>query len=287
MESILNYFETIPSTHRSLILVSGIAFFWLLEYAVPLFQFNYKKIKHAGVNIFFTLTTIIVNFALAFLLLKISDWTVANGFGVWQWLGELPLWGKILLGIALLDLISAWLAHWIQHKIKLLWGFHLIHHTDHEVDTTTANRHHPGESMVRFFFTCTGVFIVGAPVGLIMLYQALSVVFSQFNHANISLPKKVDDMLSWVIVSPDMHKVHHHYVLPFTDTNYGNIFSIWDRLFGTFSKMQNADIVFGVDTHPDKSKNSQIGQLLRIPFGKYLNPLGAKFENEETSVEKQ
>ncbi len=285
METILNYFETIPSAHRSLILVSGIAFFWLLEYAVPLFKFNYKKFKHAGVNIFFTLTTVIVNFSLAFLLLKTSDWTVANQFGVWQWLGNWPLWAKILLGLGLMDFVSAWLAHWIQHKVKVLWGFHLVHHTDNEVDTTTANRHHPGESVIRFLFTCFGVLLVGAPVGLIMLYQALSVVFSQFNHANIALPEKIDDILSWVIVSPNMHKIHHHYVLPYTDTNYGNIFSIWDHLFGTFSKMDKEAIVFGVDTYPDAAKNGHVVELLKIPFKRYKPPVGAKFEKKYTSME--
>ncbi len=271
MEELIAYFENIPTAHRSIILVGGITFFWLLEYAVPLFRFDYKKFRHGGLNIFFTLTTIVVNFALAFVLLKSSDWTVANGFGVLQWL-DLPLWATILLGVVLLDLIGAWLAHWVQHKVKVLWGFHLIHHTDNHVDTTTANRHHPGESVIRFLFTCLGVLIVGAPVGIIMLYQSLSVVLSQFNHANISLPKGVDNAISWLIVSPDMHKVHHHHELPYTDTNYGNIFSVWDRLFGTFAKMRNEDIVFGVDTYPDEVANRHIGKLLKIPFKRYKSP---------------
>ena len=260
---------------RSLILVSGIAFFWLLEYAVPLFQMSYKKFGHAGINIFFTFTTVVVNFALAFLLLRTSDWTVDHSFGVLHWL-SMPLWADILVGVALLDLIGAWFAHWIQHKIKVLWGFHLVHHTDNNVDTTTANRHHPGESVVRFIFTCLAVLIVGAPVGIIMLYQSLSVVFSQFNHANIALPKKLDDVLSWIIVSPDMHKVHHHNVLPYTDTNYGNLFSVWDRLFGTFAKMQNDKIVYGVDTYPNEAENSNIGKLLAIPFQKNRRPTDRK-----------
>lgn len=276
MEPLINYFENIPSSHRSIILVSGIAFFWLLEYAVPLFRFKYKKLKHAWPNIFFTLTTIIVNFFLAFLLLKTSDWVVANKFGLLQWLPEIPLWAYVVLGVALMDLIAAWFSHWIQHKLKFLWLFHLIHHTDGNVDTTTANRHHPGESLVRFLFTTLGVFILGLPIGIIMLYQSLSVVFSQFNHANISLPQKVDNLLSWVIVSPDMHKVHHHYVLPYTDTNYGNIFSIWDRLFGTFSKINRDEIVYGVDTHPDEKENTSIGLLLKMPFNKYRPPVGER-----------
>jgi len=272
MESIYTYFETIPSSHRSLILVSGIAFFWILEYIIPLFQLKYRKLKHAWINIFFTLTTILVNFPLAFLLLKTSDWSINNDFGVLQWLPVLPLWATVLVGVMLLDFLSAWLAHWVEHKVKVLWGFHLIHHTDHEVDTTTANRHHPGESVVRFVFTCFGTLVVGAPVAVIMIYQALSVVLSQWNHANISLPKQLDDILSWVIVSPDMHKVHHHYKLPYTDSNYGNIFSIWDRLFGTFMKLPNNQIVYGVDTYPSKKENSDIGALLKLPFNKYKSP---------------
>ncbi|MEH6679026.1 MAG: sterol desaturase family protein [Sediminicola sp.] len=272
MESVMDYFETIPPLHRSAILVFGIAFFWLLEYAVPLFRFDYKKWRHGSINIFFTLTTVIVNFILAFLLLKTSDWTVANHFGLLQWLDGAPLWAKIILGLLILDLIGAWLAHWVQHKVKVLWGFHLIHHTDNHVDTTTANRHHPGESVIRFIFTGMGVFILGAPVGIIMLYQSLSVVFSQFNHANITLPEKLDDLISWAIVSPNMHKVHHHYVLPYTDSNYGNIFSVWDRMLGTFTKMDPKKIVYGVDTHPDAVANSKIKLLLGIPFNRYVVP---------------
>jgi len=276
METLINYFETIPSAHRSLILVGGISLFWLLEYAAPLFNFKYKKLKHAWPNIFFTLTTIIINFILAFILLKTSDWTVANSFGILNWL-NLPLWTSVLLGVLFLDFFGAWLAHYVQHKIKPFWMFHLIHHTDNHVDTTTANRHHPGESIIRFIFTTLGVFIVGAPIGIVLLYQSLSVVFSQFNHANIRMPKKLDTILSYFIVSPDMHKVHHHLKLPYTDSNYGNIFSIWDRLLGTFLKMKNADIVYGIDTYPDVDSNSKIGKLLKLPFGKYRNTEDAKF----------
>lgn len=283
METLINYFETIPSLHRSIILVGGITFFWMLEYAVPLFRFNYKKLKHAWPNIFFTLTTIVINFALAFILLKTSDWTVNNSFGLLQWL-KLPLGVSVIMGIIFLDFFGAWLAHYVQHKIKPLWMLHLIHHTDNNVDTTTANRHHPGESVIRFVFTGIGVFILGAPIGLVLLYQSLSVVFSQFNHANIRLPKKVDTIISFIIVSPDMHKVHHHLKLPYTDTNYGNIFSFWDRILGTFSRMRNEEIVYGIDTYPDVDSNSKIGKLLKLPFGKYRTEVDAKFPDSTKGI---
>jgi len=271
MEALLNYFETIPSLHRSLILVGGITFFWLLEGALPLFKFSYKKWKHALPNLFFTLTTIIINFALAFLLLKTSDWTVANNFGVIHWV-SLPLWAYILIGVLLMDFIGAYLAHYVEHKVKPLWMIHLVHHTDHHVDTTTANRHHPLESMIRFAFTLLAVLVVGAPIGIVMLYQSLSLISTQFTHANIKLPKKVDAAISWVLVSPDMHKIHHHYVLPYTDSNYGNIFSLWDRLFGTFKKFDRDAIVYGVDTFPDEVENSNLKSLLKQPFHTYRKP---------------
>ncbi len=272
MEQLLAYFENIPPLHRSLILVGGITFFWILEGIVPLFSVRYKKWKHALPNLFFTLTTIIVNFPLAFLLLKTSDWTIQNNFGIINWLPEMPLWLYVLLGIMLLDLIGAYTAHLVEHKVKPLWMVHLVHHSDHNVDTTTANRHHPLESLIRYLFTLIGVLIVGAPVGIIMLYQSVSIILSQFNHANISLPRGVDKALSWIIVSPDMHKVHHHFVLPYTDSNYGNIFSIWDRMFGTYMELEPEKITYGVDTFPDEKENSSIKGLLKQPFHKYRKP---------------
>lgn len=272
MNEIASYFSTIPPLHRSLILVGGIAVFWMIENAFPLFIFNYKKWNHAGINIFFTLTTIVVNFVLAFILLLSADWAVQNKFGVLQWLPQLPLWLYTLIGLLLLDLIGAYLAHLVQHKTKVLWRFHLIHHTDTWIDTTSANRHHPGESVIRFLFTTLAVLIAGSPMWLVFLYQSMSVVFSQFNHANISLPEKLDKLISYLIVSPNMHKVHHHYVLPYTDSNYGNIFSIWDRLFGTFTTLKKENIIYGVDTHMEASENNRLSNLIKIPFQKHRSP---------------
>ena len=272
METIITYFNTIPSSHRGLLLALGIAIFWLVENVFPFFKFQYNKFHHAGINIFFTLTSIIVNFCLAFLLLQTANFTAQTQFGLLYWLPKINFWAFTLIGLLLLDLIGAYLAHLTEHKVKFLWRFHLIHHTDTFVDTTSANRHHPGESVIRFIFTTLGVLLVGAPMWMVFLYQSLSVVFSQFNHANIVIPKKIDTILSYLIVSPDMHKVHHHYKMPYTDTNFGNIFSIWDRLFGTFSTLNREDLVYGLDTHLEPSENNKLTNLLKIPFQKIRSP---------------
>ena len=272
MESIIEYFRTIPSSHRSAILVGGIVLFWMIENALPLYHFRYNKWKHAGVNIFFTVTSILINFCLAFLLLRASDWAVAHQFGFLQWLPALPLWAFTLVGLLTLDLVGAWFIHWTEHRVRWMWKFHLVHHSDPHVDTTSANRHHPGESVFRFVFTTLAIFLAGAPMWLVLMYQAFSVALSQFNHANIILPRWLDNILSLVIVTPNMHHVHHHYVLPYTDTNFGNIFSIWDRLFGTFSQLEPEKLVYGIDTHLNPEENGNLKNLLKIPFGAYRKP---------------
>ena len=153
---------------------------------------------------------------------------------------------------------------------------HLVHHSDHKVDTTTANRHHPLESLIRFSFTLLGVFIIGTSMGIVMLYQSLSLISTQFTHANIKLPRKIDKVMSYFLVSPDMHKIHHHYRLPYTDANYGNIFSIWDRIFGTYLDLDREKLIYGVDVFPDEKKNSRIKSLLIQPFQKYQKPTLSK-----------
>lgn len=271
MEWMINYFENIPSTHRSIILIGGITFFWMLEGILPLYHFRYIKWKHALPNFFFTLTTVIINFSLAFFLLFTADWVSTHQFGLLNMI-EIPMWLYVIFGVFFLDFIGAYIAHWAEHKIKPLWMVHLVHHSDHHVDTTTANRHHPFESVVRFAFTLLGVFILGTPIGVIMLYQSLSVLMSQLNHANIRLPEMTDRYLSYFIVSPNMHKVHHHYMLPYTDSNYGNIFSIWDRLLGTYMYLTPEKIIYGVDVFPNEKENGSLKALLKQPFQPYQKP---------------
>ncbi|WP_394757872.1 sterol desaturase family protein [Flavobacterium sp.] len=272
MNEIVAYFQKIPSAHRSFIIIGGITLFWIIENGFPLFKFQYNKWQHASINIFFTITTIIINFTLAFILFKSSVWVTEKEFGILHWLSIKSLLLQAIIGLLLMDLIGAYSAHYVQHKTKILWRFHLIHHTDTWIDTTSANRHHPGESVIRFIFTTLAVIIVGAPIWLFFLYQTTSVFLSQFNHANLNLPKKIDTIISYFIVSPNMHKVHHHYVLPYTDSNYGNIFSIWDRLFGTFLILPMDEIIYGVDTHMNPEEHNKLLSLLKIPFKSYRSP---------------
>jgi sterol desaturase/sphingolipid hydroxylase (fatty acid hydroxylase superfamily) len=253
---------------KLLILAGGISIFWLVESAIPLFSFSYHKWKHAGVNLFFTFTTILVNFALAFLLVKAGDYVVQHRFGL-LYLTQLPNWLFMIAGLLLLDLVGAWFIHYIEHKVKWMWKFHMVHHADTMVDTTTANRHHPGESVFRAIFTLLGVLVCGAPMWLVMIYQSISALLSQFNHANIRLPKGLDRAISYFIVSPDMHKIHHHVTRPQTDSNFGNIFAIWDRIFGTFNTTPIEQIQYGLDVLRDETAGDFKFQL-GIPFNRSI-----------------
>ncbi|MEE9439860.1 MAG: sterol desaturase family protein [Saprospiraceae bacterium] len=268
MEVIIKYFETISSAHRAIILVGGLTFFWVLESIIPLFSFNYSKWKHAKVNIFFTITTIVINFTLAFILIATVDFVANNQWGLMHLL-DIPLVMKVIVGLALFDFFGAYLPHYIEHQVKWLWMFHLVHHTDQNVDTTTANRHHPGESVLRFVFTTIAVLVLGAPIWLVFLYQSLSVVFTQFSHSNIVIPNWLDRLLLTVLVTPNMHRVHHHYRIPYTDSNYGNMFSIWDRIFGTYIVADNTKLKYGLDTYMDVKEAEDIGTILMLPFREY------------------
>ncbi len=277
LEAIIQYFHDIPSLHRTLIIVGGLTMFSLIESAVPLMSLDYSRWKHAKVNIFFTLTTILVNFVLAFILVWTSDMVVINQIGLLQMV-PMPLWAQMIFGLMLMDLIGAYTAHWVEHHVVWMWRFHVVHHTDQNVDVTTANRHHPGESGIRFVFTILATALVGAPMWLVFFYQSMSVVLSQFNHANLILPKWLDKWLVYIICTPNMHHVHHHYRMPYSDTNYGNIFSLWDRLFGTYMEVDNSKLVYGVDTHMSPQETSDVIGILKIPVNPYKGHIDYKEE---------
>lgn len=279
MESVISYFSNMPTAHRSAVLIGGLTIFFLIENAAPLFDKKYNKVKHTGLNVFFTLTTIIINFLMAFLLVYTADWVVANQFGLLQWI-SMPTIVTMIVGLLLLDFLGAWLAHYTEHHVKWMWQFHVIHHTDQHVDTTTANRHHPGESVIRFIFTILAVFLVGAPMWLVFLYQSMSVALSQFNHSNVKMPKWLDDALLLIVCTPNMHRVHHHYRQPYSDSNYGNIFSFWDKMFGTYFVVENEKLVYGVDTYMDENDVTSIPSLLKIPFSGYKEHIEYKEEEK-------
>ena len=267
---IVEYFSTLEKhpEQRMAFLVGGLLIFWIIEGAIPLFPLKYKKnkINHAAVNFGFTVIHLIIHTALAILIVKLSDWCLKEQLGLVYWFNANVLM-TIIIGVFALD-FSSWLVHFVMHKTPTLWRFHLIHHSDNNVDVTTGLRHHPGDSLLRGIFFILLIFISGAPMYSVMIYQTLVVISTAFTHANISLNPKLDKALSYILVSPNMHKVHHHWKQPFTDSNYGAVFSFWDRILGTFKKMEPKDIRYGLDRHYPNEKDENFVMLLKKPFQK-------------------
>ncbi len=269
--NIIQYFQNLEDRplERMAILVGGLLFFWILEGAIPLLQLRFKKtrLRHAGANLGLTLIHLLIHTGLAVIIIKISDWSGANQFGIINWVGA-GILGTVLLTILIVDFFGGWMVHIIEHKIKFLWRFHVIHHSDNNVDVTTGLRHHPVESVVRGIFFFIGIVVSGAPMYAVMIYQTILVFFTAFEHANIGLPKWLDNALSYIFVSPNMHKVHHHWKQPYTDSNYGAILSIWDRLLGTFKKLAPKEIRYGIDRDYPNEKDEDFVMMIKKPFQK-------------------
>jgi sterol desaturase/sphingolipid hydroxylase (fatty acid hydroxylase superfamily) len=269
-DNILQYFSNLEQRplERMAILVGGLLIFWIIEGAIPLFPLQYKKKKlnHAAVNFYFTVMHLVIHTLLAIVIVKLSDWCLHQQFGIVYWTNANVL-ATIIIGVLALD-FSSWLVHLVMHKTGTLWRFHLIHHSDNNVDVTTGLRHHPGDSLLRGVFFIMLIFLSGAPMYSVMIYQTLVVLSTAFTHANIRLPRKLDRALSYVLISPNMHKVHHHWKQPFTDSNYGAVFSFWDRLFGTYRHLDTKDIKYGLDKYYPNEKDEDFLALLRRPFQK-------------------
>ncbi len=270
-QNIIDHFQTLENrpVERLVLLVSGMLLLWVIEGAIPMLSLSYRKNKwkHASVNFSFTLIHLLIHTGFAVFIVLISDYCAQAGIGLVHWSNAGILW-TIIISFLVLDFFGGWLVHMVEHKLPLLWRFHVVHHSDNNVDVTTGLRHHPVESVLRGIFFLAGVIVAGAPMYAVMIFQTLLVLSTQFTHANIKLPRWIDKPLSYVFVSPGMHKVHHHWKQPYTDSNYGAVLSIWDRLLGTYRHLDPSQIKYGLDRYYPNEEDENLGMLMKKPFGK-------------------
>ena len=266
MESFLQFFELMPAWQKLVWIFIVLSFSWILEGRFPLFSFNYKKWRHARINLVFLAFSITINLVFGIITIGIFNWIQAHEFGLLFFV-EFPLWLELLIAVLVLDLFAQYFVHVLLHKYKWMWKMHMVHHSDTWVDATTGTRHHPGDYALREVFSLFAVFIVGAPIAFYFFYRIVTIFFSYLTHANIEVPLKLDKALSWIFITPNMHKFHHHFQRPWTDSNFGNMFSFWDRIFGTFVYDDPKKVKFGLDVL-EETPDGNIFFQLNLPFNK-------------------
>lgn len=264
MENIVLFFENLGNGEKFLWIVVCMSLFWLLEGAYPLVNHTYKKWRHARVNLILLTTTIIINALFGLATAGVFVWASINSIGLLH-IVNWPLWLEVLIGVMILDLIAQYAVHYLLHKVKFMWKFHMVHHSDTAVDVTSGTRHHPGDYVFREVFALMAILIGGIPFGVYAIYRITTVLMTYWTHSNLNMPPALDRILSYVFVTPNMHKFHHHFERPWTDTNFGNIFSIWDRIFKTFVYDDPHKIKYGLDVLED-SKADDIIYQLKVPF---------------------
>jgi sterol desaturase/sphingolipid hydroxylase (fatty acid hydroxylase superfamily) len=236
----------------------------LIETIIPLHVGERSNRAHLGPNLALTSITFATNILLNVGLVLTLTPLARRGFGILNVFPQAPL-VELAATVLVLDL-SFYVAHVAMHKVPAFWSYHLVHHCDPVVDVTTTIRQHPGESVIRYAFMAAFAFVLGAGPAAFAVYRTWSALNGLLEHANIRLPLSLDRVLALVTTWPNMHKVHHSRTPEETDTNYGNIFSFWDRLFRTFTpSSRGTDIRYGLDGFDDTQTQTTQG-LLSLPF---------------------
>ena len=188
------------------------------------------------------------------------------GIGILNWL-NLPNLLAIVCGVILLDL-AIYTQHYLFHKIEFFWRFHRMHHTDLDFDVTTGIRFHPIEIVISLLIKFAVVTVLGPPVIAVITFEVLLNATSMFNHGNIALPQRLDRMLRMIIVTPDMHRVHHSVIRNETDSNFGFNLSWWDRIFGTYKNQPDKGhlgMKIGLPIFRQNMEN-RVDRLISQPF---------------------
>ena len=239
--------------------------FWLIEKIVSAEPAG-RKWRHSSVNALFILSALPIQIAPTMLLIGLSAWVTVHHWGLVYLLpNPSNPWIKYGLMFVALDFLE-YVYHVAMHSVSGFWRFHLVHHTDRNLDVSTTVREHPGETVLRNGFQLMWVFICGASFEVVVLRQTVQTLSNILAHTALRLPSRPGRALGWIFITPNLHHVHHHFQLPYTNRNYGDVFSIWDRLFGTFTELAKEDTVFGLDTHMEEAVHGNYLGAVSIPF---------------------
>ena len=190
-----------------------------------------------------------------------EGWGLLNHFA-------LPFLAALVAGVVLLDL-AIYLQHVMFHALPVLWRLHRMHHADLDIDVTTGTRFHPLEIVLSMLIKFAAIAALGVPPLAVFVFEVLLNATSMFNHANVRIPNRVERVLRWMLVTPDMHRVHHSVERDETNSNFGFNLPIWDRLFGTYRaqpRAGHAAMTIGIPDFREPAECAGLVRMLAIPF---------------------
>ncbi|MFC1829158.1 sterol desaturase family protein [Thermodesulfobacteriota bacterium] len=243
----------------------GLFVFLCLELIIPYRKTTVSKPKRWMINMGITAFNALVLYLLfASAVFRTARHVSEKQLGVLNLL-EIPFWAKILVTVIFMDfMLYVW--HFLNHEMPLLWRFHRVHHTDLNMDVSSATRFHIGELAISAIIKISLVFFLGADLIGVVCFETLLVLSAQFHHSSLTVPTWFEKLFWVLFVPPSMHRIHHSVVIKERDSNYGTIFSIWDRAFGTLVSGVDQDrIRIGIGGH-HRAEKLNLRHLLIMPF---------------------
>ncbi len=237
---------------------------FLLEGLRPFYGARRQRWRHGARNLGIGLTSALAGALAAPLLVLAMAWSDSAGIGLRHWFGLGPIAGALLVFV----LFDLWMYLWhrANHRIGLLWRLHRVHHTDTAMDATTALRFHPVEILLSSLANALVFVLLGMTLTVFIVYKAVMIAVILFHHSNVAIPARLDRLLGLILVPPSMHRVHHSERRDETDSNYGTVFSVWDRLLGSLRcRPDPRAIRFGIGRFDEDAWQRPLA-LLRLPL---------------------
>jgi sterol desaturase/sphingolipid hydroxylase (fatty acid hydroxylase superfamily) len=263
-----SFIQTHAAAVRLGVFFSIFALMALWELRAPRRALTVSKALRWGSNLgLVVLNTILLRLLFPVAAVGLAATAAGQGWGLLNHY-PVPLWVAVPLAVIAMDL-AIWVQHVLIHAVPALWRLHRVHHADLDYDLTTGARFHPIEIVLSMLIKLTTITVLGPPVVAVILFEVILNGMAMFNHGNVRLPAGVDRWLRWIVVTPDMHRVHHSVEADETNSNFGFNLSWWDRLFGTYREAPRAGhlaMTIGIDDHRDPREVDSLPGMLALPF---------------------
>lgn len=262
MDYIINH----ESTIRFGAFISMLILIFLMESLFPIYNRSIKPYKRWFINFSFVLiNTLILRFLFPILAVSFAAICIKHNIGLFNYF-DMNITFELILSFMFLD-FGIWLQHLLFHHVPFLWRFHKIHHSDEEVDFTTGIRFHPIEIIISMIYKFILIAIIGPSIALVIIFEIILNASSIFNHGNIKIKDKYDLIFRKLIVTPNMHRIHHSVEEYETNSNFGFNFSFWDKIFGTYKSkpIKGDNLILGLNEFKN-NKDKNIFLLIFKPF---------------------